>query len=160
MKDILWLARTDHEASAGMAPPSDGDEVGVADWIRVAPRDTSAVNWLYYRLLKRLTGLLKRSELSASAVEPMQTALFDRVARAHLQRGTLLLARGRVVVTDRLHGHILCLLMGIPHVVLDNSYGKLSSFRETWTRSSHLAADSHDGAAALSLAREMVDSLD
>jgi exopolysaccharide biosynthesis predicted pyruvyltransferase EpsI len=49
-----------------------------------------------------------------------------------------MLSEGRVVVTDRLHGHILCLLLGIPHIVLDNSYGKLRSFDETWTRTSTL----------------------
>jgi pyruvyl transferase EpsO len=37
------------------------------------------------------------------------------------------------VVTDRLHAHILCLLLGIPHAVLDNSYGKLTRFLDAWT---------------------------
>ena len=41
--------------------------------------------------------------------------------------------RGRVVITDRLHAHILCLLLGIPHAVLDNNYGKLSRFLDAWT---------------------------
>jgi exopolysaccharide biosynthesis predicted pyruvyltransferase EpsI len=45
------------------------------------------------------------------------------------------LSRGRVVITDRLHGHILCLLLGLPHVLLDNSIGKLSAYFETWTPS-------------------------
>ena len=47
-------------------------------------------------------------------------------------RGLEILGRGRGVVTDRLHGHILSSLMGIPHVALDNSYGKLSAFMDTW----------------------------
>jgi pyruvyl transferase EpsO len=38
-----------------------------------------------------------------------------------------------VVVTDRLHAHLLSLLLGIPHAVLDNSYGKLSRFLDAWT---------------------------
>ena len=45
-----------------------------------------------------------------------------------------MLAAGHTVITDRLHGHILSLLLGIPHVVLDNSYGKVRAFYETWTR--------------------------
>ncbi|WP_276524270.1 polysaccharide pyruvyl transferase family protein, partial [Enterobacter hormaechei] len=46
-------------------------------------------------------------------------------ARRRVERGLRLLSRGERIVTDRLHGHILSLLLGIPHVVLDNDYGKL-----------------------------------
>jgi pyruvyl transferase EpsO len=60
---------------------------------------------------------------------------FDWQARHRMRFGCGLLARGKVVVTDRLHGHILCLLLGIPNVVLDNNYGKLRHFHATWTRS-------------------------
>ena len=37
------------------------------------------------------------------------------------------------MVTDRLHAHILSLLLDIPHVVLDNSYGKVGGFVDAWT---------------------------
>jgi len=49
-------------------------------------------------------------------------------------RGCRVLSQGRLVITDRLHGHILSLLMGIPHVLLDNSYGKVRRFYEAWTK--------------------------
>jgi len=39
----------------------------------------------------------------------------------------------RVIITNRLHGHILCTILGIPHVLLPNSYYKNESFYETWT---------------------------
>jgi pyruvyl transferase EpsO len=54
------------------------------------------------------------------------------VARARLKTGTELLSKGRTVITDRLHGHILCTLLDIPHVVIDNSYGKISGFAKAW----------------------------
>lgn len=38
-----------------------------------------------------------------------------------------------VVITDRLHCHILCILLGIPHLFLANSYYKNKSFYDTWT---------------------------
>ena len=38
-----------------------------------------------------------------------------------------------MVETSRLHGHILACLMGIPSVVLDNSYGKNSAYFSLWT---------------------------
>lgn len=64
----------------------------------------------------------------------------DYDARSQLQFAwaKTILALGRVVVTDRLHGHILCLLMGIPHVLFDNNYGKLGDFVRTWSGRSPL----------------------
>ena len=63
-------------------------------------------------------------------------------------RGCSLMASARVVVTDRLHAHILCVLLGVPHVLLDNSYGKVRGFYEAWTSECSFArwADSADEA--------------
>jgi pyruvyl transferase EpsO len=93
-------------------------------------------------LARRLT-----AHTSIAAVE-------DWLARARVARGLRTLSEGRVVVTDRLHGHILSLLLGTPHVLLDSAQGKLRGFYETWTRGSELVqwADSVDEAA--NLARE------
>ena len=60
-------------------------------------------------------------------------AAYDVQARRRLRVGCRLLARGKVVITDRLHAHVLCLLLGIPHVLLDNNYGKVRRVHETWT---------------------------
>lgn len=74
---------------------------------------------------------------------PMPQAVTRRVwnalARRRVRHGERLLRSARMVVTDRLHGHILCLLYGVPHVVMDDRYGKISSFRSTWTTPSRLA---------------------
>ncbi|MCA1835886.1 MAG: polysaccharide pyruvyl transferase family protein, partial [Actinobacteria bacterium] len=57
----------------------------------------------------------------------------DWLATLQLRRGCRLLASGRVVVTDRLHGHLLSLLLGLPHVILGDRYGKTASTLATWT---------------------------
>ncbi len=38
-----------------------------------------------------------------------------------------------LVITNRLHGHLLCLLLGIPNILLPNAYYKNESFYKTWT---------------------------
>ena len=43
-----------------------------------------------------------------------------------------MLSAGRVVLTDRLHAVILSCLLGRPMVALDNNYGKIGSFVDTW----------------------------
>eukprot|EP01112_Ceratiomyxa_fruticulosa_P001644 TRINITY_DN1181_c0_g1_i2.p1 TRINITY_DN1181_c0_g1~~TRINITY_DN1181_c0_g1_i2.p1 ORF type:complete len:709 (-),score=89.46 TRINITY_DN1181_c0_g1_i2:1338-3464(-) len=43
------------------------------------------------------------------------------------------LSEGRVVISDRLHSHIISTLLGIPHVMLDNHYGKVKNCHTEWT---------------------------
>lgn len=43
------------------------------------------------------------------------------------------------IITDRLHGHILAIMMGKKHELHDNSYGKNAAFHATWTLSDSLA---------------------
>jgi pyruvyl transferase EpsO len=42
-------------------------------------------------------------------------------------------AKHNLIITDRLHGHILAVLMDMPTLVLDNSYGKNSRYASVWT---------------------------
>jgi pyruvyl transferase EpsO len=64
-----------------------------------------------------------------------------------------------VVVTDRLHGHILSVLLGIPNVLMDNSYGKNQSFYATWTQDLDLVRWAKKGDDPLQLARSLVPDL-
>ena len=76
-------------------------------------------------------------------------------AAARVARGLRMLSCGERIVTDRLHGHILALLLGIPHVVLDNSYGKVGAYIDAWTAASPLvdrAASWREVSAALRIA--------
>lgn len=45
-----------------------------------------------------------------------------------------LYSRSDEIYTNRLHGHILAVLMEKNHCVLDNSYGKNSAYLEAWTK--------------------------
>ena len=66
------------------------------------------------------------------------------MAAERVARGCRLLSRGRRVITDRLHGHILCLLLGLPHTLLPEKHGKIRNFYETWTRSCALGGFAED----------------
>lgn len=77
-------------------------------------------------------------------------------AELGVQLALNILSRGRVVVTDRLHAYILCLQMGIPHVVVDNNYGKLSSFHKTWAEDCQITHFVETMEDAFNLAREIV----
>jgi pyruvyl transferase EpsO len=112
--------------------------------------------------------LRKASKVAGRALgrQPLSGLILDALARVYrvlarerLDAAVRTLSRGRAVITDRLHGHVLCLLLGIPHVVLDNSYGKLSAFHRTWTADSELARWCEDAREAESLARELAEEV-
>lgn len=149
-RSVLAIARADHEASSGLS--------GVdADWIPGANIDVT--DW-------HLTGAKKAAWSAARAVAAgfrlyargrrkvggLPVGLPDRVSAANLRAinrlnvaaATELYARSKVVVTDRLHAHVLAALLGQPHVVLDNNYRKISSIYEEYTggfTTAHYASD-------------------
>jgi exopolysaccharide biosynthesis predicted pyruvyltransferase EpsI len=90
------------------------------------------------------------------ALDAHQGLTFDQRSRVWVNRAVRLLSLGRVVVTDRLHGHILCTLAGIPHVLLNNSYGKNISYYETWSRPSRLCRLAATPPDAWSLAQQLL----
>jgi exopolysaccharide biosynthesis predicted pyruvyltransferase EpsI len=148
---IVWLARTDHEAAAPAGAASAESDVERVDWVgrRSAPPLDLAAR-AGGELLAHLVGRL------ASPPRPALDLLWadwDRLARHRVAAGQRMLSRGAVVVTDRLHAHVFCLLLGIPHVVLDNSYGKLSSYAQTWDTLGGDARWADSPAEALALAR-------
>ena len=64
--------------------------------------------------------------------------MYTPLARQRLERGFDLLRSARVVVTDRLHGHILALLLGVPQILIGDRHGKLRGFYDAWTSSSSI----------------------
>jgi len=123
--DVFSLLRTDLERQEGSPERRELARFGPCeDWtLRRAPGLHRAVDAMVLDLSPRSPALMRLRERA-----------YRRYARKEVLRGARLLARGRLVVTDRLHAHILCHLMGRPHIVLDNSYGKIFGFIETWPR--------------------------
>jgi pyruvyl transferase EpsO len=126
----LWLARGDKESALQRAklPPS----VQLEDWVGDEAKELQAERW---QLLRRVVG----SDVSDATAMTAFARANDALAAARLNRGVALLSKGRAIVTDRLHGHILSTLIGRPHVLIDNSYGKNRAFFETWTADSDQA---------------------
>lgn len=146
--DVLWVARADREALAG--PPTEARGVAVVDWHPAPPGTPSWSTWA------RATAALQRRLLPRAERgrdDPLwraAAATFEPFARAGVDQAMQILARGRVVITNRLHGHVMALLLGIPSVVLDNSYGKVHGVASITTDASpltHLATGHGDALA-------------
>lgn len=58
--------------------------------------------------------------------------MYRRQAWYRVHYGARLLARGKLIVSDRLHVHILSSLMRKRHISLDNMYGKIGRYITAW----------------------------
>lgn len=130
--DVLYLRRSDKESA---------DLVEGAAEIAGASRPDMAIeetDWLQQnaieRLLQKLTRGLIRLRLLRNT-SALTLHLYNVLARVRMRRGIRIIARGKCVITDRLHAHILSVLMGRQNLLLDNSNGKVFAFYEAWTRS-------------------------
>jgi exopolysaccharide biosynthesis predicted pyruvyltransferase EpsI len=85
---------------------------------------------------------LSRSAVSVAGKFPAPTltsAVVNRFARQNLQWAIQTLSTGHVLVTDRLHGHVIATLCGIEHIVVNDRYGKVRALWETWTQDAPMA---------------------
>ena len=136
--DVLTLIRADGESAAGPTRRTLPADLAAqtADWPMRWPAATRGWplrlqwSWVRNQALRRVPGL------GPESLRRLTSGPWDAIARARTIAGCRFLSRGRVLVTDRLHGHILAVLAGQPHVVLDTANGKLRAFYDTWTRRS------------------------
>ncbi|HMH27091.1 MAG TPA: polysaccharide pyruvyl transferase family protein [Steroidobacteraceae bacterium] len=121
---ILLLLRSDKEkkdhspADAILQSP----DLLCTDWLMESRRET--------RL--RAGGRLFADMLRGRTGPTLRGSFYNALASERLRRGLRQLASFRYIVSDRLHVHILSTLLGRHHAVLDNNYGKLSSFIAAW----------------------------
>jgi exopolysaccharide biosynthesis predicted pyruvyltransferase EpsI len=138
---MLAMLREDRE-KASSHDLSAFPEIPVEDWI--------SEPFLPVRLAKArgIAGGL-------SSLDPLRMRLgkFNAAAHQRFGRGMRQIGRARVIVTDRLHVHILSLLQGKPHAVLDNSYGKIARFMAAFTGKTDLAYRAHSLSDAIAWGR-------
>ncbi len=124
-EDVRVLLRTDKElgredlraAAAELGPP--------CDW----PREGRWRRPVVARLVERYAAPRMRGSRS---IMRHRERLFRTLSEARLATAFDLLSRGRVIVSDRLHAHILSSILRRPHVCLNNSYDKTARYIDTW----------------------------
>ncbi|WP_119304114.1 polysaccharide pyruvyl transferase family protein [Dongia deserti] len=104
-----------------------GGSLDVADWIeapnsRLGQRD------------KALGATWRRHPWTIGLTRSFAFSVRERYARERLAFGLGLLSKGSMVITDRLHAHVLCCLLGVRHLLFDSLDGKVSALYEAWTK--------------------------
>lgn len=157
-RDLVFLRRRDSESAQGeiidSIAASFGDSRSLAgDWAAesdlpfASPLATRLAEYVIPRALRRIRN--PRGQL----------LLWRRLFESRLAIGRRFLSLGRVVVTDRMHAHILCVLLGKPHVFVDNNYRKIERYAESWGTCGPHAVRTEDSASATrTLVRFLADS--
>lgn len=124
---LLVLQRKDLESNGRLSGYQEFDHQ-IADW---GLTGVAAARWYLNRAplaaYKRLPSIGRR------VLQPVVDRRYTNFVRLNMESAEALVARGRVLVTDRLHAHVLACLMGIPNIVLDNNYGKIRPIFNEYT---------------------------
>jgi exopolysaccharide biosynthesis predicted pyruvyltransferase EpsI len=138
---VLAMLREDREKASGHDLSAFPD-VPAEDWI--------SEPWLPVRAAKVMGAAraLGSFDSMSMRIEKLNAAAHQRFGRGLRQIG-----RARALVTDRLHVHILSLLLGRPHAVLDNSYGKIARFMSAFSGKTNLSYRANSLADGIEWAR-------
>lgn len=144
---ILYLCRNDKEMNINFHFPAESPNIVVEDWVsykwikknpipirgaarlireiwqrRLAyPHEyISRIKWNHFHPYAKIIKALCNSSRHLNSWSLMHSGIYQ-------------LKKYRLVITNRLHGHILCVILGIPNILLANSYYKNESFYNTWT---------------------------
>ncbi len=151
---VLWLGRTDGEGRAQAVHPRDG--LRRADWVAEAGARERRLERLLGRGLPAVGSRFARRAPRGLTLTAAPTArAYQWLAASRVARGVDLLGSARAVATDRLHAHLLCLLLEIPHAVVDTGYGKLTAFRDAWTHGADGVRWADSPAEAIELAEAL-----
>lgn len=128
-RDLLLLLRTDHEKVERPRSRPLPNFAVVEDWLT---EQRGLGKWLFLKALLE-TSLLAFKGRMPSELDA-RIRWFHLLASNRVARGMKQVGSSAYVITDRLHTHIFCVLLNVPHSVLDNNYGKISTFVDAWSK--------------------------
>ncbi|KAF1990781.1 hypothetical protein K402DRAFT_324385 [Aulographum hederae CBS 113979] len=129
--DIYILARDDKEVSAGASNLEAGNGT-----LPLSPTLNATYLKIDWELIKT-PGIDESTTKDPVTGEKTTTAREngkDQRAWAKAMHGFEMLAQAEFVITDRLHGHIMSTILGVPHVLMDSKLKKNIYFHDTWTK--------------------------
>ena len=128
-KEALFFARKDKEKSTKTfnIPEKNYD---THDWL---PMEKLLPGELHFN---RCMGYAWRiGKISKNWQKKLEHYLYRKLYRKHMtDTGTAQLANYKRIYSTRLHAMILAVMLGRPVKFIDNSYGKIGSYYETWLK--------------------------
>ena len=125
---VLVIARADRESASGLRAAGDmwsysRFAVDIEDW---NPRGSSRITGRLGRGAMRFGHFARDRRHGGGAGQALMGPALRLISGSNLRSARSLYAGARAAVVDRLHAHVLAILLGVPHVVLDQTYGKVA----------------------------------
>lgn len=147
---LLFLCRQDRELEDKFPPSSLGiKNITVEDWTAFQYKNTQPRIEKIKELFKLTYGNQEGEKLTSISWASRQAWKYFHpyVAKLNyihdsdsqhkswnlIHHGFYQFSQYPLAITNRLHGHIMCLILKIPHIFLPNAYYKNEAFYETWT---------------------------
>lgn len=128
-KRSLLLKRVDREIS------SDFDYTRYTDFeTKDWPSFDNTIFNFTHRVWEKINRMMARNFVSKKLIDTTFGLGVLRNKEWLIEKGIDFISGYDLVVSTRLHGHILALLLGVPTIMIDNSYGKNRRFYETWLK--------------------------
>lgn len=131
---VLYLKRKDGELRNKNEFTFDFS-VDELDW----PTYNTSMIELLYRKFNNLDNRFSRIIFKLMKKSAVFGVFCLRNEEDYANIGVDFLSKYNFVITTRLHGHILSVLLGIPSIIIDNSYGKNKRFYNTWLKDESLS---------------------
>lgn len=126
--EVFSLVRTDIESEATNLEEIVREYGPVQDW--------NDIDGYFYENEGVLNRFFRRHIQykfpTSSLMMAYRRRMYDHLAKRAVDRGIKQLSQGEIVISDRLHAHILCTLIGKPHISLDNANGKIGEYIRQW----------------------------
>jgi exopolysaccharide biosynthesis predicted pyruvyltransferase EpsI len=130
-RSVLVIARADREGVSGLASVPAGSVPGatlnVTDWSSHRKDYAWRANRQAVRMQHRIP-LLQGPTFQAGLRRRLK-----RINDINIVEGSALYSGVTGAIVDRLHAHILAAMLDVPHVILDNNYGKIRSVYDLYT---------------------------
>ncbi|MGY8917832.1 MAG: polysaccharide pyruvyl transferase family protein [Flavobacteriales bacterium] len=131
---ILYLKRKDAELKNENEFTFDFS-VDELDW----PTYNPTLLEFFYRKFNNLDNRLSRVVFKLINKSSVFGLFCLRDENKYADLGVDFLSKYKFVITTRLHGHILSILLGVPSIIIDNSYGKNKRFYMSWLQDEPLS---------------------
>lgn len=157
-REVLILAREDSEARGSTAALANDirhlTKVEVADWGLVG------YDHLQWKMAKVPGRIVRQFEplLNSHHTRYVLNGAYNQMLNLNLDAGVHLFRNRKLIITDRLHAHVLASLMQIPHIVMDNSYGKVRSIFDDYTHQFPVANFAMSNDEAASIATDLLEN--
>lgn len=130
IKEKLYILRRDEEfKKCGVEERKNCD---ISDW--PCTQNKYMISTIGNKIFENLFKYLSKTFLP-SAINPLWDKYFIHIHRfLLLKEGVKFISQYSTIYTQRLHGAILAILLEKEVKIMDNSYGKNSSFYDTWLK--------------------------